>query len=226
MSRKKKTRRDTGRKKAAANEIDEQDWAAVGQIVELTDAFCKKYLNDDYRELCEDMALAAYEEGLPLHSGKPVGWASGIVYALGRVNFLQDPAQSPHMTTAQIAEGFGVSQATMMAKSKIIREALDLFQMHPDWCVPAMLENNPLVWMLSVNGVVMDIRLAPREAQEEAYRLGFIPYIPADEEKSVPESDNGPKVIRFTSGQNETSGPATSQQPEDSGPNLFDGLKE
>jgi hypothetical protein len=32
--------------------------------------------------------------------------------------------------------------------------------------------------MLSVNGVIMDIRDAPRGAQEEALRRGLIPYIP------------------------------------------------
>ena len=42
------------------------------------------------------------------------------------------------------------------------------------------MDDNPLVWMLNVNGFVMDIRLAPKEAQEIAFRKGLIPYIPAD----------------------------------------------
>jgi len=31
-----------------------------------------------------------------------------------------------------------------------------------------------------VNGFVIDIRLAPRDAQVAAYEKGLIPYIPAD----------------------------------------------
>lgn len=31
-----------------------------------------------------------------------------------------------------------------------------------------------------VNGFIIDIRTAPREVQELAYRKGLIPYIPAD----------------------------------------------
>jgi len=51
---------------------------------------------------------------------------------------------------------------------------------HPDWCLPGRLDDNPLVWMLEVNGFLMDIRMAPREAQVAAYERGLIPYIPAD----------------------------------------------
>ena len=42
------------------------------------------------------------------------------------------------------------------------------------------MDDNPLIWMLSVNGFMMDIRHAPREVQEIAFKKGLIPYIPAD----------------------------------------------
>ena len=42
------------------------------------------------------------------------------------------------------------------------------------------LEDNPLVWVLQVNGLMMDVRQAPREVQEIAFRKGLIPYVPAD----------------------------------------------
>jgi hypothetical protein len=44
------------------------------------------------------------------------------------------------------------------------------------------MADNPMVWMLEVNGFLMDIRHAPREAQEIAFEKGLIPYIPADRE--------------------------------------------
>jgi len=37
--------------------------------------------------------------------------------------------------------------------------------------------------MLEVNGFVIDIRSAPREAQVMAYQRGLIPWIPADRPK-------------------------------------------
>jgi hypothetical protein len=54
---------------------------------------------------------------------------------------------------------------------------------HPDWCLPSRLEDNPLVWMLEVNGLLIDVRHAPREVQVEAYEQGLIPYVPADREE-------------------------------------------
>ena len=50
----------------------------------------------------------------------------------------------------------------------------------PDWCLPSRVDQNLLVWLLEVNGLLVDVRHMPREVQEIAYRKGLIPYIPAD----------------------------------------------
>jgi hypothetical protein len=34
--------------------------------------------------------------------------------------------------------------------------------------------------MIQVNGLIADVRRLPRPIQEEAFRKGLIPYIPAD----------------------------------------------
>ncbi|MBI5243019.1 MAG: hypothetical protein HY922_04945 [Elusimicrobia bacterium] len=44
--------------------------------------------------------------------------------------------------------------------------------------VMGILADNPLAWMITVDGIVMDARSAPREIQEEAFRLGLIPCLP------------------------------------------------
>ncbi len=67
----------------------------------------------------------------------------------------------------------------MQAKSKQIRDLLDMYQMDPKWTLPSKIGDNMLVWMIQVNGFIMDARYAPREIQEEAYRKGLIPYIPS-----------------------------------------------
>ena len=162
-------------------DLPEPDAVRFMQFVELTDAFCDVHLNAEYKQLCREMAAVVCSNAPSASRGKPSGWAAGIVYALGRVNFLTDPTQAPHMAAAEIARGFGVSQATMMSKAKVIREGLELMPFHPDWCLPSRLEDNPLVWMLEVNGFLMDIRIAPREAQVTAYEQGLIPYVPADQ---------------------------------------------
>jgi len=148
--------------KAAQMHVPKKNRKLFEQIVEMIDTFCDAHLNEDYKELCEQMAGAICRTRMPLSGSKPAGWAGGVVHAVGWVNFLHDPNQSPHMTPAQLAEGFGVSKGTMMTKSRIIRDKLDITTFDPDWCTPAMLADNPLVWMFDVGGFVIDIRTAPR----------------------------------------------------------------
>ena len=155
------------------------------KLAELTDAFCDAHLNAEYKELCREMAAVVCQGASSVLRGKSSGWAAGIVYAFGRVNFLTDPNQTPHMAATEIARGFEVSQATMMSKAKVIRQGLDLMPLHPDWCLPSKLDDNPMVWMLKVNGFLMDIRMAPREAQVAAYEKGLIPFVPADQQRAV-----------------------------------------
>jgi hypothetical protein len=86
--------------------------------------------------------------------------------------------QKPHLTTQAVCGLFGVSQSNAAAKASQIRKLLGLHPLQPEWCLPSKLEQNPLVWMLNVNGILMDIRDAPHAAQEAAFGLGLIPYLP------------------------------------------------
>jgi hypothetical protein len=59
---------------------------------------------------------------------------------------------------------------------------LKMYQLDPNWTLPSRLDDNPMVWMLQVNGFMVDVRHAPREVQEIAFNKGLIPYIPADKQ--------------------------------------------
>lgn len=45
--------------------------------------------------MCRQMSGAVCRKCSDVIRGKPEGWAAGIAYAVGRVNFLTDPTQSP-----------------------------------------------------------------------------------------------------------------------------------
>ena len=148
-------------------------------ITGITEEFCQEHLNEEYADLSRKMAAAlSRKRPSPLESGRARSWAAGIVYALGRVNFLSDASREPHMTMSGLCERIGVSPSNASAKSREIWYRLNLMPLHPDWCLPSMLEQNPLVWIVEVNGLPVDVRRMPREVQEEAYRLGLIPYMP------------------------------------------------
>jgi hypothetical protein len=54
--------------------------------------------------------------------------------------------------------------------------------MDSQWTLPSRMERNPMAWMVTVNGLIMDARSLPRPLQEEAYRKGLIPYIPGEKD--------------------------------------------
>ena len=149
--------------------------------VALTDSFCAKHLDMEYRDLARRMAASlSRKRPSPLVSGQPRTWACAIVHVLGQLNFLSDPSFPPVMTAAQIAKGFGVGQSTASAKARLIFDALDTNRMDPQWTLRGHTQSNPLIWMAEVNGLLVDLRTMPREVQQQAFDQGLIPFIPAD----------------------------------------------
>jgi hypothetical protein len=158
-------------------------------IVELTDAFCTDYLNGEYADLCRKLAAAlARKRPSPLLRGKVETWACGIIRTIGWANFLHDPSQTPHLKLYAIDEAFGIAESTGAAKLKEIRTMFRIRQFDPKWTLPSKMDDNPMLWTVSVNGFLMDLRTAPRELQVQAFEKGLIPYIPADR-GSDPDGD-------------------------------------
>jgi hypothetical protein len=148
-------------------------------IVGLTDTVCKEHLNEEYAQLCRQLAAAlARKRPSPLAKGRPETWACGIAYTIGSVNFLFDKTQTPYMRAEQLCGLFGVSKSTGAAKACAIRDLFQMIPFDPRWCLPSKLADNPLAWLIEVDGLIVDARHAPRAIQEEAFRLGLIPYIP------------------------------------------------
>ncbi len=156
--------------------------ATYSAITSLTDTVCRDHLSEDYRELAQRMTAAlCRKRPSPLTSGQPRTWACG--------NFLSDPSTQPFMTTADLCARFGVGQSTASAKARVISQALDTSRLNPEWLLPSLVDQNPLVWMAEVNGFMVDLRDMPREVQEIAFEKGMIPYIPTDQEHGRKPSD-------------------------------------
>jgi len=154
--------------------------AKFDAITQLTDGFCAQYLNDEYRDLTR-LVLAALSRKRPsplLKSREPT-WAAAVLHAVGMVNFLFDPSQTPHCKATELFEHFGVSGSNGTSKSKEVRNALGMHPMSPEWTLPSQLDRNPLVWMLEINGLMVDVRRMPLEVQQMAFDKGMIPHIPA-----------------------------------------------
>jgi hypothetical protein len=150
-------------------------------ITELTDAVCAEHLNDEYADLIRAAAAAmSRKRPSPLANGAIRNWAAALTHAVGMTNFLQDRDQTPHLSASALYSAFGVSQSNTLAKSKQIRDALGMTPMHPDWCLPSMLADNPMVWMMQSDGFIVDARQLPREQQEQLVQAGVIPFVHPD----------------------------------------------
>ena len=169
------------------NELNDTEQAQISEalrprydaIVGLIDAFCQQHLTEEYAQVSRRLAAAlCSEQPSPVARGRADSWACGIVYAVGSVNFLFDKSQTPHLKASELCALFGVSTATGGNKATEIRNLFEMGPLDPEWCLPSKLADNPLAWLITVNGLPMDARYAPLAIQEEALRLGLIPYLP------------------------------------------------
>jgi hypothetical protein len=161
-------------------------------ITALIEAFCAERLNDEYRGICLRMLdVLARKRPTPLVNGKPNSWACGIVRAVGWVNFLDDSSQSTHVKSRDVDLHFGVSTATGQARSKQIRDLLKVRPFDVEWSLPSRIEQNPVAWLIQVNGLIVDARSMPRAVQEEAFRRGMIPFVP----EALPGSEGDDETV-------------------------------
>lgn len=149
------------------------------EIVTVTDAFCRRHLDEEYAALGAKLAAKlARKRPSPLVRGDRGIWAAGIIYAVGRVNFLADSEQVPHMRTDRMADLLGVKQATMANKGRLIMDTLNIGLMDPEFSRRAIVDQNPMTWLLEIDGLLVDARRVPEAVQVDAWRRGLIPYVP------------------------------------------------
>jgi len=148
-------------------------------VAGIIDEFCRTHLNEEYSQVSRELAAAlCRKRPSPLAKSKPEQWACACVYVIGSANFLHDRTQTPHLPLGKLCELFGIGKSTATTKARSIEKLMGISYLDPRWTLPSRLEDNPLVWMLEVNGFAVDIRNAPLELQEEAFRRGLIPFVP------------------------------------------------
>ncbi len=163
-----------------AYSVPKEQQALYDQLTGLTDAFCSAHLDAEYVDMCRAMTAAlCRKRPSPLVRGRLEIWAAAIIHTVAGVNFAYDRSQTPHITLDELCEALGTAKSTVGSKAAQIRKVLNIRKFEPQWTVPSMLDRNPVIWMLTVNGILVDIRTMPLEAQLVAFDKGLIPYIPA-----------------------------------------------
>ena len=146
--------------------------------------YSREYLDKEYEDLClHALEKLCRKRPSPLKSGRSNTWAAGIVYAIGSNNFIFDKSQSIHITAKELAASFGVAVSTASSKAAMIKKLLEIDFFHAEWCLPSKVAENPMLWIVTVNGLPYDARMLPAKMQEICYEKGLIPYVPAYKER-------------------------------------------
>lgn len=151
------------------------------EIAEMIGQYCREYLSADYEALCLHLLeKLCRKRPSPLLKGRRNTWAAGIVYAIAANNFIFDPSMPIHRTAAELSRPFGIAASTASNKAAEIRKMVSISPMESEWLLPELIDQNPALWMVEVNGFIVDARDLPRELQQQAADLGLIPHVPAD----------------------------------------------
>lgn len=154
--------------------------AEVDGICAVTDELCAQHLDAEYAELCRRLvAKLARKRPSPLARGDLRIWAAAVLYTVAGINFLFDRSQPLHLSADELSALTGVPKSTMANKSRRIRDLLRLGPFDVELSRRELLEENPLAWLVVVNGIVVDARWLPPDLQAEARRCGLIPDLEA-----------------------------------------------
>ena len=150
------------------------------EVAAIVEPYCDAYLGGEYRDLClRALEKLCRKRPSPVQSRRPGTWAAGIIYAIGQANWVFDKGSPIHMTADELVAPLGVSKSTASSTAAEIRKWLKIDQFSAEWTLPSRMEDNPFLWLVEVDGFVLDARSLPLELQVECAELGLIPHVPA-----------------------------------------------
>lgn len=160
--------------------------AKYDEIAPLIISFCDEKLDEHYKTLCLHLLeKLCRKRPSPLLGGRISTWAAGIVYAIGTNNFIFDKSQPIHFTAEELTAPFGLASSTVGNKAAELRKMFNMTYMNPEWMLPHLVRSNPAIWLVQLNGFIVDIRDMPLEIQQLAVEKGIIPFLPGDQDDEL-----------------------------------------
>lgn len=185
------------------------------EIAGMIEEYCEKYLSEEYKALClRLLEKLCRKRPSPLLKGRRNTWAAGIVYAIATNNFIFDKSMPIHRTADELSRPFGIAPSTAGNKAAEIRKLVKMSPWDTEWLLQELIEDNPAIWMLSVDGFIVDARDLPLEIQQEAVRRGLIPYVSEARQQALPQPSPDPTKTE-NSASAVTESPADAPAPAD-----------
>jgi len=136
--------------------MDELVAKKKSEISSLVNRFCEKYLNGEYRSLCEKVILKLSRKRHVLFlTGKVEIWASAVVWCIARINFLFDKNNKYYLTGDDICNYFGTRKSTVGQKASLIEKTLKIKLFDENFCTQELIENSPFRNLIMINGLIV-----------------------------------------------------------------------
>jgi len=137
--------------------IERGEAADVVEIRDMIEMFCREMLDEEYADLTVRL-LVKFASRCPkkLATGGAESWACGLLRVVGYVNFLDDPELKCHLPFSEIDHAFAVTPTIGKSRMREIRKGLDIERFDPEFSTREALTANPIVWMMEVNGLLVD----------------------------------------------------------------------
>lgn len=150
------------------------------RVVAATDANCLEHLNVEYAGLCRRVVgKLGRKRPSPLTRGDLDIWAAGVGHAVGQLDFVFDPAETPHATADQLSGWLGVKKTTMANKARLIRDTLSLSPFDAEFMRRDLVGANPLTWFMEVDGMLV-APAGARAASSAGFPVRVDPVHPRD----------------------------------------------
>jgi len=129
------------------------------EIGEIIRTVCKEGIDVEYYYLgLLLLEKLARKRPSPILAGKAPAWAAGVLFALGKINFLFDKSSKPFTSQDDLADLCGVKKATAAGKGKQIRDMFQMSYWDTRFSTRRMQERNPLAnLVMTKNGFIIDI---------------------------------------------------------------------
>ena len=70
----------------------------------------------------------------------------------------------------------------MASKGRLIMNTLGIGPLDVEYSRQSIVAENPLAWLVSINGLLVDARGLSRDLQAECVQRGLIPFMPSETE--------------------------------------------
>ena len=139
--------------------MDARKQERVEEVQALLDAFCEARLTPQLAGYVHALwDKIARKRTYVITGGKKEVWASAVVYAIARLNFLFDRTSPNYLPPDDICEFFGTKKTTTANKAAQIEKACGLQMGHEGLCDPEISDS--LSFVKLSNGMIIPKSLA------------------------------------------------------------------